>query len=175
MTESEKIAGVIAATVKTAIAPIRDRAAALEAQVSALLAANAGALEARAGLERQVATLVGDVVRLTERAAIPGPAGEAGPVGPPGPAGEVGPPGPAGPAGEPGAPGADGVQGLPGEAGEPGPAGADAPLPAEPSLEELATVAEAMLRKELVALVTRETRTIVRDEKGRAAAVVIER
>lgn len=79
--------------------------------------------ESVAPLRERVAELSGQVEQVSQRAAVPGPAGQPGERGEKGAQGEPGPTGPQGERGENGEQGPAGPQGERGEAGPMGPAG----------------------------------------------------
>lgn len=178
MTDTERLASVVAAAVKAGTAQLLAKNAELEARLRSVETRAQAHAETFATDHESLSTIVRRLSEVEARAAVPGPPGEPGPAGPPGPPGEVGPVGPPGPAGEPGqagAPGEPGKDGEPGRAGEPGPAGergadglrgadgapgpqgpegpagrdgAPAVAPEGSSPDELLALSEALLRKE---------------------------
>lgn len=106
MTLTEQMADVVAVIVHDATAPLLAKIAALEARPVVSLAVVDN-------LKETISDLRARLLVLDTRAAVPGPAGPAGPKGD------------AGANGEPGARGADGRDGAPGKDGAPGAAGKD--------------------------------------------------
>ncbi len=129
MTDTQRLAAVVAATVRAGTAPLSTQLADLAERVAhqELLTKTfkGGTQEFWDELAATVTAVRGRLDALEGKAPelVVGPPGDIGVMGPPGPAGERGPQGDTGPKGDNGSPGEQGPMGPPGPQGQPGPVG----------------------------------------------------